>query len=75
MFLKSRGIARALNEQNAKIKITETAERQLIDGLADFIIDRFGYYPNREQKIDVCKAAVRLFPYLYVKRSKIGGIV
>lgn len=70
--------SRIINEYNLSTnsKMSSAAKSRLMDCLADFMFERFGDKPDRQQKIDVCKATVALFPrFLKVKNSQMGGIV
>lgn len=64
-----------LNEYTKHECFSEKTRRVLINHLTNFITERFGSYPNKDQKVMVAKATIELFPALKVKDSEIGGIV
>lgn len=47
----------------------------LIDIVIKYMIDLFGDYPSRDQKVMIAKAVINVFPSLKFKDSQIGGYV
>lgn len=74
-FLIENGGARMVNEFNYEGKLCKKSRQKLCDFLCDFLFQKFGLYPTREQKAAVSKAAIQLFPVLRVPNSKLDGIV
>lgn len=56
-------------------QITNSQRRDLMNKVADMIIDFYGYYPDQSEKIVVSKAVIRLFPCLKTSPSTCDGIV
>lgn len=75
MFLIERGGNRIINEYMLEGQVKDKTKTQLLNLLVDFIFEKFGLMPTREQKMMVSKAAVQLFPKLRTPNSKIDGIV
>lgn len=66
-YLIQNGEQRLLTESETNESLTEAARKRLINCLCDFMISQFGEYPNKEAKISVSLAAVKLFPSLEFK--------
>lgn len=49
--------------------------KKLMNAVGDWIIDRFGFYPEQNDKITVSKAIISLFPCFKTSPSKFDGIV
>lgn len=75
MFIIENGGSRIINEMSLCQQFTASAKNKLINLLSEFIVQNFGLYPTKEQKIAVSKATIKLFPILRVKTSKLDGIV
>lgn len=56
-------------------QITNRQRKDLINKVADLVIDFFGFYPDQNEKIMVSKAIIKLFPCLATNPSTCGGIV
>lgn len=64
-----------LNEQDKNSALSEDFRKKLIKHLCEFLYSKFGAYPGMEQKKNVSKAAIKLFPGLKFKHSQADGIV
>lgn len=62
-------------ECEAKLQLAVDTRRQIVRTLVDFMVMRFGTKPSKYEKIATAKAAIMVFPRLFFKDSKIGGIV
>lgn len=56
-------------------QISISQRKDLMNKVADMIIDFFGYYPDQNEKVMISKAIVSLFPCLAMNPSECGGIV
>lgn len=56
-------------------QISSSRRKDLMNKVADLVIDFMGYYPDQSEKVMVSKAMISLFPCLATKPSTCGGIV
>lgn len=56
-------------------QISSSRRKDLMNKVADLVIDFIGYYPDHSEKVMVSKAIISLFPCLATKPSTCGGIV
>lgn len=64
-----------LLKEKQKHSFPETKKNKLSRVLCSFAVANFGPHPSREQKMDLAKAAIELFPALYYVDSQIDGVV
>lgn len=74
-FLLENDGARIINEFNHTKNLSKSTRNKLFDLLVDFIFQRIGLYPSKDEKVAISKAVVELFPNLYALNSKLDGIV
>ncbi|XP_055307444.1 uncharacterized protein LOC129571654 [Sitodiplosis mosellana] len=55
-------------------RLTENLRRKLVNIVLDFIIERFGLYPTKEEKVAVAMATVNFFTCFKLAESRVGGI-
>lgn len=66
-YLIQNGEQRILTESETNECLTEPTRKRMINCLCDFMISQFGEYPNKDAKINVALATVKLFPSLKFK--------
>lgn len=71
-FLISEGATHLLDQR--KKPLSETARRELICLLHEYIVLKFGAYPTSDQKESVASSIVFLFPSLKSTRDKKGTV-
>lgn len=67
--------AEEMNDDNNISPIPIEKRRLIIRNVVDFMVQRFGVKPKNYEKLSTAKATVMVFPRLYFKGSKMGGIV
>jgi hypothetical protein len=51
-------------EENRNKILSDSSRRAAIDVLCKYMVEKFGEYPTRDEKIAVCHAFIGLFPSL-----------
>lgn len=74
-YLKENGWSSFFDTYEDGEQISNVQRKQLMNMVADLIIDTFGFYPDLNEKVMVSKAVVNLFPCLATNPSKCGGTV
>lgn len=74
-YIKNGDFCALLNEYESKKTLTDSSRRCLVREATNFLRQRSGNYPNREDKVALAEAIVSLFPSFKVQNSNCGGIV
>lgn len=64
-----------LEEYRLKGSLTDCSRRKLVSSSINLLRKTFGNYPTREEKIQLAKAIIDLFPSYKIDDSETGGIV
>lgn len=74
-YLKDAGHQEMIDQYTLIGSLSDKMKRKLSDALYEYIKKTFPKEPSTETIIDVCQAAVSIFPLIKVDPSDIGGIV
>lgn len=74
-YLVLNGAEQVLTENQTNGCLKENTRKKFINCLCEFVVARFGEYPDKDKKTSVSVAAVTLLPCLKFKESAKDGIV
>lgn len=75
MYVDRNGGKDILAHYKQNDSLDKTMRRKLITIVVALVVEKFGYFPSKEQKISVALATVNCFECLKVADSQHGGIV
>lgn len=74
-YLQSGDSSSILNEYSVKHTLSDASRRSLVRESINFLRQRSGNYPSREDKVALAEAIIQLFPAYKIENSDCGGIV
>lgn len=75
IYLKHGDFSPIFKEYSIKHTLSDSSRRCLVRESINFLRQRTGNYPNREEKIALAESIICLFPSYKVENSNCGGIV
>lgn len=74
-YLNNGDFSAIFDEYSTKGTLSDSSRRCVVRESINFLRQRSGNYPNREDKIALAEAIIHLFPAYKVENSNCGGIV
>lgn len=74
-YLESNDLKHLFSEYENHGFLSQPSKKEMVQGVTSYLIDTYTLNPKREEIMNVCSAAIDLFPAYKMPNSQIGGIV
>lgn len=74
-YLETNGCKHLFTEYSNHGYFNKSSKKKMVQNVTAYLIKTYSLHPKYEEIVDVCSAALELFPAYKVSHSQIGGIV